>query len=612
MGRPAPDDLLERIAADAAPAEGAAGPAQAVIDGIEVVQVVQDHLNSVPLVAGKRTVARVYLSYAGGPATVRGVLRVGRSPSGPWTGIAPIGPAELDPARAGSSPAALASRRHDLAFSMNFVLPASLTAAGGTWLSLGSVRTAAGYLPLAPRPATGVTFQPSAPLRVHIARIRYTQEGSTTAHLPSTVDIELVRSWLRRAYPVPSVSLTTTTIDAPHAAPFNAAEINATLIALRAADVAAGTDRRTHYYGLVADAGGFMRGLASGIPSGPSPGTVASGPTGPSTFGWDADGSYGDWYTGHELGHTFGRLHAEFCGAVGGGAYPFANGQLSNADGRYVGLDVGDAGLALPMRALPGTAWHDVMSYCDNQWLSSFTYDGIRRRIAAEDALGAGGPPGHASAGPGDAVGGIHVVAAANLTHSTGILTAVLPTADPPSPPDDAAGREPFSLVLLDEAGRTLAEHAARFQPSACEEPDDDATGTIDAVLDAPPDARRIELRLGDAVLDARPIGGPAAPAGGPGAGAAVGLRSTAGAPGEDVVVEWDAPDPSPGRRYLVQASADGGATWRTVGLDLTEPVVRIDPDDFPGQDALDVRVIATSGTEAALLAQDRIPLAGP
>ena len=30
------------------------------------------------------------------------------------------------------------------------------------------------------------------------------------------------------------------------------------------------------------------------------------------------------------------------------------------------------------MRALPGTAWHDVMTYCDNQWLSSFTYDGIR------------------------------------------------------------------------------------------------------------------------------------------------------------------------------------------------------------------------------------------
>jgi hypothetical protein len=611
MGRPAPADLLERIAADAAP-EGAAGPAQAVVDGVEVVQAVQDHLNSVPLVAGKRTVVRVYLSYPAGPASVRGVLRVARSASGPWLGIAPTGPAQLDPARSGASLAALASRREDLAFSLNFVLPASMAAAGQTWLSLASVRTQAGYLPLAPRQATSVSFLAAAPLRVHIARIRYSQGGSTATHLPSALDIDLIRSWLRRAYPVAQVVFTTTTIDAPHDAPFDAAEINAALIALRAADVAAGTDRRTHYYGLVDDEGGFMRGLASGIPSGPSPGTVASGPTGTSTFGWDADGSYGDWYTGHELGHTFGRRHAEFCGAGGGGPFPFANGQLSDADGRYVGLDVGDPLLAVPMRALPGTDWHDVMSYCDNQWLSSFTYDGIRQRLAAEDALGAGGPPGEASAGPGDAMGGIQVVAAANLTRSTGTLTAVMPTASPPSPPDDESGRPPIAIVLLDAAGESLAEHPARFQPSACEEPDDDVTGTIDAVLDAPPGARRVELRLGDAVLDAREIGGPAAPPGGPGAGAPAGLRRTDGGAGDEVVVEWDAPGPSPGRRYLVQASADGGATWRTVGLDLAEPLVRIEADDFPGEDALDVRVIATSGTEQALLAQDRIPLAGP
>ncbi len=93
---------------------------------------------------------------------------------------------------------------------------------------------------------------------------------------------------------------------------------------------------------------------------------------------------------------------------------------------------------------------------------------------------------------------------------------------------------------------------------------------------------------------------------------AAAGRRWTAGGAGDEVVVEWDAPTPSPGRRYLVQASADGGATWRTVGLDLVEPVARIDPDDFPGEEALDDRVIATSGTDQALLAQDRIPLAGP
>ena len=100
-----------------------------------------------------------------------------------------------------------------------------------------------------------------------------------------------------------------------------------------------------------------MRGLASDIPPTPAPATVASGPTGPATFGWDTDGAYGDWYTGHELGHTFGRFHAEFCGAGGGAAYPFANGQLADADGRFVGLDVGDPILGLPMRAGRSRGW---------------------------------------------------------------------------------------------------------------------------------------------------------------------------------------------------------------------------------------------------------------
>ena len=472
---------------------------------------------------------RVYLSYAAGPVAVRGVLRVGRSASGPWFGIAPVGPAALDPARAGTSLAKLLSRRHDLG------LQPELRAArepGRRRRDLAPdghranrCRTA---LPLAPRADTRVRFVKAVPLRVHLAKIRYTASGSATTHLPSTLDIDLIRSWLRRAYPVATVSLTTTTIDAPHAAPFNASEINASLIALRAVDVAAGTDKRTHYFGLVADSGGFMRGLASGIPSSPAPGTVASGPTGPSTFGWDADGSYGDWYTAHELGHTFGRFHAEFCGAVGGASYPYANGQLSNADGRYVGLDAGDPLLALPMRALPGTASHDVMTYCDNQWLSAFTYDGIRTRLTAESTIGAGAPPpGAAAAGPGDGVAGIHVVAAANVTRATGSLSAVLPSSSEPSPPDDAAGREPFSLVLATARGRTLVEQPVAFQPSACELPDDDVTGTIDVVLPSDPKARRIELRHGDRVLDSRPIGGAALPAAG--AGGRVGRRAAAG-----------------------------------------------------------------------------------
>ena len=75
---------------------------------------------------------------------------------------------------------------------------------------------------------------------------------------------------------------------------------------------------------MVSDGGGFMRGCAMDIPA-----YVASGPTGTGTWGWDFDGSYGDWYGGHELGHTYGRGHANFCGAGGGPSYPYAGGRIS-------------------------------------------------------------------------------------------------------------------------------------------------------------------------------------------------------------------------------------------------------------------------------------------
>ena len=166
-------------------------------------------------------------------------------------------------------------------------------------------------------------------------------------------------------------------------------DVNAQIAAIRALDMAAGGDERTHYYGLVSDAGFFMRGCTAGIPSSPSPSTVASGPTGPATWGWDGDGSYGDWYGGHELGHTYGRRHPGFCGETQSDLdnYPFDNGQLANSDASFAGFDVGDPVNGLPMAVLRGTQWHDVMTYCDLQWLSAYTYLGVRRRLADEDNL---------------------------------------------------------------------------------------------------------------------------------------------------------------------------------------------------------------------------------
>jgi hypothetical protein len=617
---------VQRVLADRDGAlDGAAAAAavsaiqqQAVaLDSVEVTQEVQDLDHSIPLVVGKTTIVRAYLSYPQA-VSVRGELQVARTANGPWQTVTSLGPAQLDPSRSGGSPAQLRSRRADLAFSLNFRLPAELTAAGDLWLRMGQIqRTTGTALPsLAGLTTRTVTFQRAAPLRLRLVRLRYTMGSPPRAHEPSGTDVTLITSWLHRAYPIATLDVTTTTATAMPRPTFEAAQINAQLIALRAVDVATGTDARMHYYGMVADSGFFMRGLASAIPQTPRPGTVASGPTGPGTFGWDSDGSYGDWYGGHELGHTFGRFHAEFCGAGGGAPYPFPNGQLSGADEKFVGIDVGDPALGLPMRVLRGTTSHDVMTYCNNQWLSGFTYRGIFDRLTAEDALPAGpgsGPAARIAAGMATAAGGteepeapaMRLIAALNLTRSSGSITAVLPVSGG-AEEGEATGAEPYDVTIRirDAEGTTLDERRASFQPSACEDPDEDVTGVVDMDVPTPAGAATLEVLVGGQVVDRQPVGGEAVPLG-TFTGADQEAAGAGGTPGA-VELRWEQPDAPAGQRYIVQLSDDGGATWRTVAVGLTEPAVSLPRDELTG-DEITVRVLATTGSGAALVRTDTV-----
>jgi len=355
------------------------------LDAIEVTQAIQHPSLAVPLLAGKRTVVRLYFSYYTTPGiTVQGQIAVRSGPTAPLFTIASLNAVVLDPAQAGSVP----PKRNDAGQSLNFLLPDTATAEGPLIITIaGITNTATGSpVPLGAETRPTVWFHSTPPLRVHLVGIRYTQGTPPVTFVPGNLDFELLESWLGRAYPVAHVVSSRVLVTATAAPPFGCGDINAQIAAIRALDVAAGQDARTHYYGLVSDGGFFMRGCAAGIPSGPQPATVASGPTGPATWGWDGDGSYGDWYGGHELGHTFGRLHPGYCGESmdDRANYPYDWGLLGGSDTSFAGFDVGDPVHGLAMAALPGTVWRDVMTYCNNQWLSAYTYLGVRRRLIAE------------------------------------------------------------------------------------------------------------------------------------------------------------------------------------------------------------------------------------
>src|SRR4051794_35139367 len=368
--------------------------------------------------------------------------------------------------------------------------------------------------------------------------------------------------------------------------PFNAGQANAQVAALRALDVAGGRDPGTHYYGMVTDGGTaaqFMRGLASAIPGTPDPSAVASGPTGSSLFPWDTDGSYGDWYGGHELGPTFGRLHPGFCNgnSADDPNYPFPNGQLSNADGAFTGLDVGDDDLGILPAALPGTIWHDVMTYCDDEWLSSYAYVGIRDRLVAEEVLfpdrdddddddddGAGARTREEGIVNGDPV---HVSAVVNLTNRSAQIYQVTPLPGP-FPQVSAPLDERFALRIRMPDGSTRLEPVV-FKPDVCQDAGSDETGLVDTVVAVDPAAIGLELLLdGDPIASFEPGDSP---------GVAENLRVdrggvTAAGAGDGLptgaVLSWGdsratVAGAGPGApRYAVQASTDGGGAGGTPG----------------------------------------------
>jgi hypothetical protein len=607
------------------------GPPPAItLEGFEVVQAIQDPANSVALLAGKTTIVRVALGTSGpGSITLRGTLRI-TDPSNPALdeSVPALSTVLLDPAQNGQ----LGTKRTDLKYTLNFAWPASLLLAGYWSLSLESLLDDADGSPI-PVPSgasTSVDLIDAAPLRIHVVGIRY-QDSATPpmTYEPAAADFELLRSWLGRAYPVAQVLWSSAVIDFPKTWPFNASQVNAYLASLRALDVASGTDHRTHYYGLVADGGNgknFMRGLASAIPSVADPSAVASGPAGIpyGSFRWDTDASYADWYGAHELGHTLGRTHANFCGAAGGGPYPFANGQLANNMIEGVGLDSGDPAQGISLRALPGTTWHDVMTYCDNQWLSSFTYEGIRTRLLDEDALAPGpsAPPASTSPSPGTGPmptpQSIHIVATVNLTQNSAELQLLTPFATPAVTPLkeylDRGHQERLLLQIQDDANRVLWTEVAPFRPNLCTAPDEDETGLVDAFIPRPDNAAKVLLLRGDQPLATFTCGlapGPvqrihsvtaaAGPGPAPRAGAAAPAATT-----RNPTIAWEDPvrttalrmGPSPQQlpTYIVQLSTDNRHTWRTIGVGLDRPEVTIDRNLIRNAPEVVIRITATDG----------------
>jgi len=380
---------------------GSGGMAE-ILD-LEVVQSVQNLAHDVRLIAGKRTAVRAYLAPSGLPrdVKVRGEIAVSSGPGSPERYLVSRNIVSL---RSNNHPA-LGSQRKDADLSLNFEIAAP--AVGSMQVRFNRIiPVAAGDdVPICGSKATrSVTYVAAPPLRIRVIGLRYTDDRPTPRldFAPDALHFDLLRSYLLRTYPVPGIEWSQIVVPAGPSVkpPFSdrtkadplwqrlAVLVLQRLQQLRQADVNAGRDPRTHYYGLVADDSGFFRGRATKVADIPDPSIVAFGPAGRSGFAWDTDGSYADWYGAHELGHTLGCRHPGFCRDQERdpfSQFPYAEGLISNTAEDCIGFDVGDPALNVQMRALPYEQTSDFMTYCENQWVSRHSYDELFARLTQED-----------------------------------------------------------------------------------------------------------------------------------------------------------------------------------------------------------------------------------
>jgi hypothetical protein len=249
--------------------------------------------------------------------------------------------------------------------------------------------------------------------------------------------------------------------------------------------------------------------------------------------------------------------------------------------------------------------------------LSSYTYEGIRTRLVAENNVGHGAPPDSTSesgsSGPPDrrfpeivdaqrkaAVERrfVSVVATVNLTKSQAKIEYVnpLPQAEP-------SQVDPKSVVVLHVKradGYLLHEYSVRLKPSACQSPEEDRLALVDAVIGVDPGARIIELSVAGQVVDTFRAG--TTPP------AINSLKHVSEANGLSLAWETDA-SADDNHTYIVQTSTDQGRTWQTLAVGLDKPEAVIDHNQFSEAKHLLVRVISTDGFTSALVTSESLPI---
>ncbi|MBM4431031.1 MAG: hypothetical protein FJ026_11895, partial [Chloroflexi bacterium] len=554
-----------------------------VADDLEVTQAVQDLNNSVRLVARKRTFVRFYVHSAFGEHSTYAQLRLDK---------------DSDTLTLTSESRTVRERPDRGVYEHSFLFELPDGYKEGTVRMQAEVNPDTAWRNRSPQELrydnnqsarVTVVFEEVPQLNVVIYRVSYEVGGTT--YIAAFDHATMLADWLRYGYPVSGVRTWLRTFSYGSGLP-DCDSVNAILSRKRLWDkltnwsVPAGA----RYYGIVDDGGGFMQGCAPAIPAYVSSGP-AGAPPGPLLSAWDTDASYGDWYGAHELGHDYGRGHANFCrNCSGGPPYPYPNGDISPSTVGKTAL-YGLNGLTLDI--YPPT-WKDLMSYCDFMWVSDFTYEGLMSYLQTSSLSAA-----PAETGP--LLERLLLVGTINLDTNQVNLQ---PLAVVPAAPDiEPRQPGPYAIVLRGPGGE-LARYpftpteVAWGRPAPGAPADNPRLLAFEELLPYVASTTRVEV-VGPAGTPLLTVNaGPAAPA------VSV-TQPLAGQTlsGATVTVAWTAHDPD-GDPLLfdVQYSPDNGATWELVAQAVDGPPLLLETANLvrsTGETGL-FRVWASDGIHSA------------
>jgi hypothetical protein len=542
------------------------GPIDLRPTAIEVTQSIQDLNNSVVLVEGKRTFARVHVG------TNVDLTRMTARLYGYDANGAPLG-SPLWPTNPGAviDPSTTASRGN-INDSFLFELPPSWTTGDVTLKAEVNPNQTVSEGDYANNiTSTSVTFQPTRALKLRLVKYQY-YETDGSFHAPTDADLNAVESRLRREFPISKLSISRTTFTdeerfSPQ--PITPAQLKADRFDMW------DRLREWHQNYEPSNTGVAYLGIVDrGI------GGLAEVP------GWNAVAGDAESAT-HEVSHLMGRQHIRCSGDEGEvDPYPYEGGKIGGPAGdtaRFYGFDAGDASLLRPL--LPNVISNgtgEEMGYCHPHWLSDLNYTAIRNYI--QQNFSAVDPEGDFLSIYGTIDFG---------AQDASLLVSRVPRVSeiPPLKPG------PYSIRLFDAGGTRLAEH--RFTSTRVHvEPSGEEAGMIAQVVNFAPGTRRVAVYSEEA---GREIGSVTVSANAPSVSNVAAQLPSAGGP---IQLSWNSSDPDGDQlRSTILYSDDGGTEWQTIASGVKSETYSVDPSELPGTggvaDGL-LRVIVDDGVLTA------------